>query len=156
MTGGFFALFSAEKYLMIFTLWECMQFLSEGLLVFIQTKNMLNNQTMMETFYSHGGEEVDEDEEDPFGTPAKTHSQKYGGGDHHGHSHGGEDHHGHSHGGDDHGHSHGGQHGHSHGRSSFQKTNPFDRGTLANMIEFFGFSKIDWRRTFGREQEFLL
>lgn len=60
----------------------------------------------------------------------------------HGHSHG-EGNHGHSHG--NHGHSHG-NHGHGNGNNSFRK-NPFDRGTMNNILDFFTFA-IDWKKQF--------
>ena len=93
-TGSFLELYFAEKYLISFVFFEFMQFFSEFVLVYVQTKNMINNLTMMESFYSgdHHGHS--------HGDGKKKPSNK------HGHSHNNHNNHGHSHNNNNHGHSH--------------------------------------------------
>lgn len=130
--GSWLEMYFEEKYMIAFLFFEFIQLFSEFMLVSVQTKNMIANLTMMESHYGN-------------------HGHSHGNGNH-GHSHGN---HGHSHGNQNqgnHGHSHGnqnqGNHGHSHGNHGSRNTrNPFDRGTLKNIIDFFT-SPTDWKRKF--------
>eukprot|EP01091_Cochliopodium_minus_P013428 TRINITY_DN4324_c0_g1_i1.p1 TRINITY_DN4324_c0_g1~~TRINITY_DN4324_c0_g1_i1.p1 ORF type:complete len:623 (+),score=145.83 TRINITY_DN4324_c0_g1_i1:28-1869(+) len=142
--GSFIDLYFSEKYLITFLCFEVIQLISEIMLVYVQTKNMLNNHTMMESHYHGEG----------------SHGHSHGGNNKHNHSHGGNNsNHGHSHGGNNsnHGYSHGGNnsnHGHSHGGNSGSRLkSPYDKGTFGNVLDFFAFTPpTDWKRTYKIEK----